>query len=996
MKFLIDKEINLEKQDLLNTNSYANTIKEAILNSPDDDSFCIGLFGEWGSGKSSIIKTVKENLEESKDKKIRFVTYDAWKYANDSFRRMFLRKMKEDLKLKANSDFDSFYQNKSVDKKINQKPNWIFVALTVVLLVIGIGVTTLIDSSDSKTLATLIFAFIAILVNVIGRSFADLKVSVSEPMTFAPEQFEECFMEMANLALLKDTIFTKPLKWFENILTGNQNGLCLDKIVIVIDNIDRTQKELAYELLTNTKNFLGKIPNVIFLIPIDDGALKKHIANINSEPKEAEEFLRKFFNLTFRIKTFRPIQMYDFTEKLIKDSGLGYNNITIDIISQEYATNPRRIIQFTNNLTVELNYLEKKFGKNFILENESLICVILILKEEWPSYFKLISINTYLLQNVDVNTKSELDKDSALSNFIKNMKAVINYSNSEILNKILSNSESVGALNETVLDNINDGNVENIISLCNLENEENTDLENYLFDKLGKGINNKLYQTEVRNVFSLIIGINNVKEFSKAFNNRILNLLHLEIEKFIQFIEEPELIIKYSLACKDQGLSYLFDDIARYIKTVFVNKSHDYSDFNQTLLERQLEFSKVEDIEIFKESFSNDYIGMNEKEMESFSLSDEKYKILIADEIVEHLIRILNENNFVEEFYSKELIFVCSKIDISSNNTALFFELLEASFKESKMGVLKSDLIELLDLINEIFYFQVKNIKRLADEEKVKSLYTRIFSNMDKSAYNAVLLTKQINTEAEVTAVVRFILNVSKLSLTPINVDKELSEIIIRDNSYLTIFEEILLEYMEKFNIPINRFKKILLDSENYNKTTFTLLKKIFKDSPLTETEEKNKIKSVFEEFKNLEENNSDIFDFLETLADKERQKNILIDCISELGKDDILKLSPKLQHLIFDSLATEENIFDYEENVGFLKAIAEIGEKKHVQKLVKVIIRKLQKPVSINDGLEILSFVKELNTRDTKLIHNNLEALLDKDDYKEKVKSLLEKFKQS
>lgn len=58
--FIEDKEIVLSKDDdLLNTDVYVNSLAKVLSNSPEDSPFTIGLFGEWGSGKSSIVKTVQ-------------------------------------------------------------------------------------------------------------------------------------------------------------------------------------------------------------------------------------------------------------------------------------------------------------------------------------------------------------------------------------------------------------------------------------------------------------------------------------------------------------------------------------------------------------------------------------------------------------------------------------------------------------------------------------------------------------------------------------------------------------------------------------------------------------------------------------------------------------------------------------------------------------------------------------------------------------------------
>ena len=96
-QFIIDEEISLtETNDILKTKVYSDNLKKVILNTPDKKVFTIGLFGSWGAGKSSIIRTAREEIENN-NPKIKFITYDAWKYVNDSFRRMFLLKVQQEL-----------------------------------------------------------------------------------------------------------------------------------------------------------------------------------------------------------------------------------------------------------------------------------------------------------------------------------------------------------------------------------------------------------------------------------------------------------------------------------------------------------------------------------------------------------------------------------------------------------------------------------------------------------------------------------------------------------------------------------------------------------------------------------------------------------------------------------------------------------------------------------------------------------------------------------
>lgn len=61
MNFIPDEERNFnEDKDFLDYSNYIFNLKNIIKSVPDT-SFTIGLFGGWGSGKSSIINTVKDD-----------------------------------------------------------------------------------------------------------------------------------------------------------------------------------------------------------------------------------------------------------------------------------------------------------------------------------------------------------------------------------------------------------------------------------------------------------------------------------------------------------------------------------------------------------------------------------------------------------------------------------------------------------------------------------------------------------------------------------------------------------------------------------------------------------------------------------------------------------------------------------------------------------------------------------------------------------------------
>jgi predicted KAP-like P-loop ATPase len=72
------------EEDALYFQSYsenlANIIREA------KPKFPIGIFGKWGTGKTTLMKMIKGELEKDKDKdKILTVWFDAWRYEKEKY-----------------------------------------------------------------------------------------------------------------------------------------------------------------------------------------------------------------------------------------------------------------------------------------------------------------------------------------------------------------------------------------------------------------------------------------------------------------------------------------------------------------------------------------------------------------------------------------------------------------------------------------------------------------------------------------------------------------------------------------------------------------------------------------------------------------------------------------------------------------------------------------------------------------------------------------------
>ena len=73
-----DREIYGLAQDRLKFDDYAGVLASIIQEA--DTPLTLGVFGPWGSGKTSLMRLIRDTLDHSTDKtRFKTVWFDAWK-----------------------------------------------------------------------------------------------------------------------------------------------------------------------------------------------------------------------------------------------------------------------------------------------------------------------------------------------------------------------------------------------------------------------------------------------------------------------------------------------------------------------------------------------------------------------------------------------------------------------------------------------------------------------------------------------------------------------------------------------------------------------------------------------------------------------------------------------------------------------------------------------------------------------------------------------------
>lgn len=973
MNFIEDKELNLKEKnnDLLNGKSYAETLKQIIQKAPEKGTFCIGVFGEWGSGKSSIIKTVKDDLtkDPKHNGKIKFVIYDAWKYVNDSFRRMFLLNLQEKLGLGRTDLMEKFYCNKTIDQKIELKFSEKHFNVVLVIALLGVVLFSILMALKMFTMAANVgftISLVSLLTVLIFKCFNELKTSSNIPYLFAPEQFEDCFMDIISKTLKKNSIIKVIKEW----VTGkNQN----DKLIIVIDNIDRCNCETAYELLTNIKNFMGDYDGLIFIIPIDDRALKKHLINDKNSDKDAEEFLRKFFNVELRIKPLENVELYDFANKLNIKHKLNLKPDTINIVANEYATNPRRIIQLFNNLSAELNVLSQNCDEDFLFKNQSIICKALIIREEWSEYYNKIKKDNKLLKakcyqpnlNNDTQNDKDVDRDKELNMFLNKTYCLTSDTDLSVIEKILSNSTVFQELPKEILDSITTFNIEQLTKYLQ-ESDEYLNLSiKYLQDRLEKSITKQTFGTETIQVFVSLLAINKYKKLSSTNNKKIETTISGEVKNFLSFMPEEyfSLLSKY---INDLGSNnYLSNEVSQYIEENLqedtLSGSFVFKLYKSILLE-------CNDIKKLQDKFKSWY-NLSSETLSELDLK-EKTQYIVTDDAIEYILS-KTENTNEDSWCFEDLEYLARYGKLTKKQKNLIFTF----FKEQTPSYNGSNEKHLLNALQ--FISRVLKYVKIEKNEAFIDFYKNIFKKVQIS-YQQHSLLQKVKTENDWKIIVDFLILTYQSGYNTPAIAEQLKELFDKGSEAQMYIMTSIRNMCD--NIQIFPLQYVVFNASEITEESLYVLSKIIREKDndgsyeIDEKTVRNKLDYLV---KNLsqKEYKEQVNKFFENTITDSRVKDMLVDIISSTSQETIMSLSTKLQGIAFDRISDDIN--PYKNEKALLEAMATSKVKKHINALIQLIKENLAAKTDFEYWKSLYEKIDEKNISNSqkKVIQSLIEA---------------------
>ena len=290
---------SVETKDRLGFDPMARILKDVVLNT--EPPFTIGVFGEWGSGKTTLMHLVRGKLESQSRKPIKTVWFNAWKYDgkeviwNALIQSVFFA-MREDETV-----------NPDLLKRITDTATNLafFVAKKTANIVTG-GV---IDGDA---------------VDEIRASIAPLSAN-DDSFAFI-NSFETTFAEIVGEYV-------------------GPNG----RLVIFVDDLDRCLPENAVQVMEAIKLYLDSA-NVTFVIGVEPEVVREGIRHRykDNEVLAEKEYLEKIIQLPFVMRGLDREAAMRLIKPYMKAKAYRYDETVIELLLVATETNPRRIKRFIN------------------------------------------------------------------------------------------------------------------------------------------------------------------------------------------------------------------------------------------------------------------------------------------------------------------------------------------------------------------------------------------------------------------------------------------------------------------------------------------------------------------------------------------------------------------------------------------------------------------------------------------------------------------------
>lgn len=372
-----DKPIIDPTDDLLNRRNFATLLAKSLMSLNTGDAFTIGLFGKWGTGKTSLVNMALHELESlqstlNEDEKTIVVRFEPWNFtdANQLVSQFFVRIV------------NTFRSKK--DKRLND---------------IGNAIEKYSEAFGVASVIPVVGEAISFTARIGARMLGQrLKKDLDDKDALKQKSYIEKLLEKQN-----------------------------SRILIVIDDIDRLSNDQIrhiFQLVTA----VAKLPNITYLLVFDKEIVTNALEAVQGS--NGNDYLEKVIQMPISIPDLRKTDLNNilFTklnQLTAKNTGVVFEQSYWDQIFQHcinpYITTLRDVNRLCNSLQYKLTPIASEV--NFVD-----LCAITLIEIKFPLVYSWIKEHKPILTGENdwtIGLEQNKSQDEYRLQYINEMKQLL-------------------------------------------------------------------------------------------------------------------------------------------------------------------------------------------------------------------------------------------------------------------------------------------------------------------------------------------------------------------------------------------------------------------------------------------------------------------------------------------------------------------------------------------------------------------------------------------
>ena len=419
------------KSDHLDFDPYVNALVDLLLSPNTQTPLTLGIFGSWGSGKSTLMQLLEEAAAKRQDKSsphLQLLWMNVWQLSQHgegwtAFLQSLFTRVHKNLPFRKRVLFDLRLLRDRVDKAgllrqllLNSYRILIVVAPFVLARFLPNNndpVTTAIRDPEIRNTTAALLAAWLLLKPVLEAAKEKVSLDLGAVLKDAPYE-----LQISALQKLEEH--------FERLVKTavGENG----RLVVFIDDLDRCSPDKIAEVLEALKLF-ATTPNCVYVLALDHQVVVQSIQAKYKESVSASKdggvlidgarYLEKIVQLPFWLPT---IEIDDIRSYVNSFKAVWPHPGCADIFIQALPPNPRHVKRAINIfffLWQLAKHRQKKLGTTTITPLR--LAKIVVTQTVYPDVFERLKAEPSLLRELEIHSlKSPGDQDLALKNNLLN------------------------------------------------------------------------------------------------------------------------------------------------------------------------------------------------------------------------------------------------------------------------------------------------------------------------------------------------------------------------------------------------------------------------------------------------------------------------------------------------------------------------------------------------------------------------------------------------